>query len=95
VAASGTPTGIVTFYDGASSIGSSALNGSGIAAITTSALTPGSHTITATYSGDRTLNTSTSSPLTQIVLVPTPALGPMAVAALFLALALVGVLVRQ
>lgn len=95
IIASGTPTGIVTFFDGATSIGSSALNGSGIATITTSALTPGLHTITATYSGDMTFNTSTSSPLTQNVSVPTPALGSVATAALFLALALVGALFRR
>jgi hypothetical protein len=93
--AGGNVTGIVTYYDGATSIGTSAVDNSGITAFTTSAFPPGSHAITAAYSGDRILNTSTSSPLTQVVLVPTPALGPMAAAALFLALALVGVLVRQ
>ncbi len=91
----GNVTGIMTYYDGASSIGSSIVDNSGITAFTTSALTPGSHVITAAYSGDSTFNISTSSPLTQVVLVPTPALGTMAVTALFLALALVGVLVRE
>jgi len=45
----GTPTGSVAFSDGAISLGTFALNASGIASITTSTLAAGNHTITATY----------------------------------------------
>lgn len=48
----GTPTGNVQFFDGATPIGGPvALNGSGQAQITTSALSVGNHTITAQYAG--------------------------------------------
>jgi hypothetical protein len=47
----GTPTGSVEFFDGVTSLGTQALNGSGVAAIATSTLTGGSHNITAVYSG--------------------------------------------
>jgi hypothetical protein len=62
----GTPTGSVTFYDGATSLGSNALV-SGTAALSTSALTVGSHSISALYSGDANYATSTSSTLGQVV----------------------------
>jgi hypothetical protein len=48
---SGTPTGTVQFRDGATNLGSQALNG-GSASITTSTLAAGLRTITADYSGD-------------------------------------------
>jgi uncharacterized delta-60 repeat protein len=53
----GTPTGTVTFLDGASSIGSGTLSG-GIATFTTSALASGNHTINVAYGGDGNFNTS-------------------------------------
>jgi hypothetical protein len=62
----GTPTGTVTFLDGASTLGSAAL-ASGSATITTSTLTVGNHTITVSYSGDANFNPSTSTALTQTV----------------------------
>ncbi len=49
---SGTPTGGVEFYDGSTDLGAGALDGSGHASLTTSDVVPGSHTITAVYSGD-------------------------------------------
>ena len=56
----GTPSGTVQFKDGGTNLGPAAtLNGSGVAQFTTSALTAGSHTITADYSGDGTFLTST------------------------------------
>ena len=61
--AGGTPTGTVTFKDGATSIGTSALDGSGHATLITSSLTTGSHAITAVYGGDGTYATSTSATL--------------------------------
>lgn len=70
--AAGTPTGIVTFTDGATSLGTATL-ASGQAAVTTAALAPGSHTIVATYSGDGTYQASVSPTLTQTItpIVPT------------------------
>jgi hypothetical protein len=54
----GTPTGSVSFFDGASLIGSIALT-AGQAQLTTSSLTGGAHTINATYNGSATHLTST------------------------------------
>ena len=53
----GTPTGTVTFLDGATPIGTGSLT-AGVARLTTSALAVGSHTITASYGGDGDFNAS-------------------------------------
>jgi hypothetical protein len=71
-AGSGTPTGSVTFRDGQTVLGSVALDGSGRAQFTTSALAAGSHSMTASYGGDATFSPSTSVTLTQTV-NPAPA----------------------
>ena len=63
----GTPTGTVTFKDGATTLGTGTLNGAGVATFTTAALAAGSHYITATFSGDGSFNGSTSSVLKQDV----------------------------
>jgi hypothetical protein len=63
----GTPTGTVTFKDGTTTLGTGTLNASDQATFTTSALSVGSHSITAVYNGDSNFNTSTSSVLTQTV----------------------------
>jgi hypothetical protein len=63
---SGTPTGTVTFQDGATVLGTVTLNGSGIAQFTTAALSVGTHTIGAFYSGD-TLFTASSQSMFQTV----------------------------
>jgi hypothetical protein len=63
----GTPTGTVTFNDGATTLGTGTLNPSGEATFTTSSLSVGSHSITAVYGGDGNFLTSTSSALTQAV----------------------------
>ena len=47
-----TPTGNVDFYDGDNYIGTGILNGSGVATLTRSNLSVGSHTIQATYEGN-------------------------------------------
>jgi len=56
-----TPTGVVQFLDGATVIGSGSLSG-GQVSFSTTALTSGSHSITAMYLGDATYAVSTSSP---------------------------------
>jgi hypothetical protein len=48
----GTPAGLVTFYDGGSVLGTASLDGSGTAVLTTAALTPSGHSISASYGGD-------------------------------------------
>ena len=51
-AAAGIPTGMVTFTEGSLVLGQVPLNASGVASITRSNFTPGSHNITATYASD-------------------------------------------
>ena len=55
----GTPTGSVTFYDGATAIGTVPLSGDK-ASLPMTYTGPGSHSFTAVYSGDANDNTSTS-----------------------------------
>jgi hypothetical protein len=62
----GTPTGSVNFSDGSTIIGSGTLNGSGIATFATSTLSIGSHSITASYSGDANYDVSIGN-ITQVV----------------------------
>jgi len=62
-----TPTGNVTFYDGATSLGTANLNASGVATLATTALPLGTQTITATYNGDANNGTSTSNSVTVTV----------------------------
>ena len=57
--ASGTPTGTVTFYDGATPLSAPVTLADGTANFTTSALNAGTHTITALYSGDNDFNGNT------------------------------------
>ena len=59
-------TGTVEFFDGSTSLGTATLNG-GLASLSTSALSIGTHQVTASYSGDSSYSTSTSSLLTQTV----------------------------
>ena len=63
---SGSPTGTVTFSDGSTQIGQSAVS-DGVATLSTSSLAIGSHSVTAAYSGDSTFAASVSSALTQVV----------------------------
>ncbi len=60
-------TGTVTFTDGTTTLGTSVVINNGTAAYTTSALTFGSHSITASYGGDSANAASVSATLTQIV----------------------------
>jgi hypothetical protein len=69
-ATSGSPTGTVTFLDGTSPIGTGTLSTSGgvtTATLTASALSVGTHTITASYGGDTNYNGSTSSAVTETI----------------------------
>jgi len=68
----GTPTGTVTFTDGATTLGTVPLAG-GNASLTTSSLSAGTHTITATYGGDANFAASSAS-LQQAVNVPADSL---------------------
>jgi hypothetical protein len=52
----GIPAGVVTFRDGATVLGSVPLNASGVASLSTAALTVGSHSITASYLGSTFFN---------------------------------------
>ncbi|WP_161495356.1 Ig-like domain repeat protein [Bradyrhizobium sacchari] len=65
-APSGTPTGMVTFKDGGTTLGTGALAG-GVATFSTSALAAGPHSIIAVYPGDANNAGSTSAALTQAV----------------------------
>jgi hypothetical protein len=63
----GTPAGTVTFHDGSTTIGTGVLNSAATASLTTSGLTIGAHSITASYSGDASFTSSTSPAITQYV----------------------------
>jgi hypothetical protein len=62
----GTPTGTVTFLDGATQLGTGTLS-SGVATYQTSSLTSGTHNITASYGGNATFQASTSPVLTETI----------------------------
>jgi hypothetical protein len=62
----GTPTGIVTFLDGANTLGPGTLS-AGVATFATPSLTVGSHSITASYGGNAAFAISASAAITQVV----------------------------
>jgi hypothetical protein len=68
---SGTPTGTVTFLDGATKLGTGTLS-SGAATYATSSLATGSHSITAQYGGDANFGASTSAAVTITVSAVAP-----------------------
>jgi len=63
----GVPTGTVTFKNGAAVLGTGVLNGSGVATLTTNALSVAVHSITVAFPGDTDFTASTTSPLAQTV----------------------------
>jgi hypothetical protein len=63
----GTPTGTVTFRDGSTVLGTSALDASGHATLATTALAAGSHAVSSSYGGDANFSPATSVPVTQMV----------------------------
>ncbi len=97
-AASGTPTGSVTFSENGAVLGTVALNASGVATYTTSDLSAGSQTITASYSGDANDAVATITEVQQVnsppppptPSVPAPTLSTWMLALLGLVLACVG-----
>jgi hypothetical protein len=64
---SSTPTGIITFKDGSTILGTAILDSNSQAAFTISTLTVGSHPITAVYGGDNNFNGNTSDVLAETV----------------------------
>jgi hypothetical protein len=56
----GIPTGTVTFFDGTMALGTGTLNGSGVAALSTSSLVQGAQSVTANYGGDSNFSASAS-----------------------------------
>ena len=67
-------SGDVTFLDGGSSIGTSAIMANGQATYTVTSLTVGSHSLTAVYSGDTNYNQSTSTDRSLTITQATPAI---------------------
>ncbi len=77
------PTGTVSFFDGATQLGSPVPLSSDVAALTTSTLTTGTHNITAQYNGDSNYVPTTSAALVLVVgqvasatSTPTPSANP-------------------
>jgi len=64
---SGTPTGTITFLDGSTVLGTAPLNASGIATLTVSFSTPGTHPLTASYPGAGGFSAATSPVVNQVV----------------------------
>jgi hypothetical protein len=65
----GTPTGVLTFKDGSTTIGTATLV-AGVVSLTTSSLTLGTHVITASYGGAASFAAANSPSLVQMVQVP-------------------------
>src|SRR5262249_58187515 len=66
VTGQGTPTGTVTFRDGAAVLGTAPLRG-GQASLTVPRLSPGAHALTAAYDGNAEFLASASAPLGLLV----------------------------
>lgn len=64
-----TPSGSVSFQEGATTLGTATLNSSGKGCFTTSTLSLGDHHLTASYGGDGSFSPSTSAPLTVTIQV--------------------------
>jgi hypothetical protein len=65
--ANGAATGVVTFLDGSTPLGTGALSATGVATFATATLATGSHTISASYAGDANFTAATSGSLTEVV----------------------------
>lgn len=75
----GKPSGTVTLLDGSATLDTIQLPATGQVAFTTAALSSGSHTLTAVYSGDSNFTSATSAP--SIIGVGSPAVGDFSIAA--------------
>jgi hypothetical protein len=73
VSVSTLPTGTVTFTDGATTIGSGSLDGTGKATFSTTSLALGNHSIVATYAGNTTFSPSQSAAATIVITAALPA----------------------
>jgi hypothetical protein len=62
-----TPSGTITFKDGATAMGTVTLDGAGHAAFPTNGLGAATHSITAAYSGDVNYGSATSTAISQVV----------------------------
>ena len=78
-ASGGTPTGLVTFEDGGTELGTADLNSSGVATFTTSDLGIGDNAITSVYAGNNSFAASTSPVFDQSV---TPAITTTSISSL-------------
>jgi hypothetical protein len=83
------PPGTVTFYDGATVIGTGTINGT-TATLTTSSLLAGSQSITAKFPGNINFGAATSSPIVQMVNKATPTIAWSAPASIIYGTALSG-----
>ncbi|MHB1023837.1 MAG: virginiamycin B lyase family protein [Acidobacteriaceae bacterium] len=66
----GIPTGSVSFLDATTVLGTSTVDAQGVATYSTSALSVGTHSITANYTGDNNFAVSASAPFTQTIVAP-------------------------
>lgn len=64
------PMGTVSFLDGTTVLGTSAITGTGSVTYTTSTLSVGTHTITASYMGVNGFSSSTSAAITETITAP-------------------------
>jgi Bacterial Ig-like domain (group 3) len=60
-------TGLVTFFDGTTSIGTGTLNAAGVATFSTTILTAGTHSVTASYPGDSNYAASVSNAVSEVI----------------------------
>ena len=67
----GSPTGTVTFLDGADPIGTGAVSAGAPTSLSVASLAVGAHNIAASYSGDSNFTASTSAAFTETVTAPT------------------------
>src|SRR5204862_1373238 len=70
------PGGTVSFFDGTTLLGTGTADAGGVATLATSALTTGTHNMTAVRALDANFGTSASQVVTQNVIADLPALDP-------------------
>jgi hypothetical protein len=78
----GQPTGSVIFRDGTTILGNGTFGAGGLATFTTSTLAPGAHTITASYAGNTSYNSSMSAAVDETVKSSATTAIPQAMAAI-------------